>query len=98
MWDEMWVLSLALRGSIVFDDSTVTYKRIHPGSATRTSPTPRRGSTARGAVIVVSEQGCTLQGRGWIRIWIWLYWAMLGVTHRITNIVKTGMDMKRPQI
>jgi hypothetical protein len=88
MWDDMWVLSLALRGSIVFDDSTVTYKRIHPGSTTRASPTPKRGSTARGAVIVVSEQGRNLQIQSGIRIWIWLYWAMLGVSRKIANGIK----------
>lgn len=97
MWDDMWVLSLALQGSIVFDDSTVTYKRLHQGSATRASPMPKRGSTARGAVIVFSEQGRTIHGRGWIRIWIWFYWAMLGGTHKITNIVKSGMDINRPR-
>jgi hypothetical protein len=85
MWDEMWVLSMALRGSIVFDDRVVTSKRIHSQSATFLSPIPPLGSTPRAAVIVLREQSKIYRGSLRIRLWIWLYWIFMGISRRIKS-------------
>lgn len=85
MWDEMWVLSMALRGSIVFDDRVVTYKRVHSKSATALSPIPPLGSTPRAASIVVREQSIIFGGSLRIHLWIWLYWIFTGIPRRIKS-------------
>lgn len=89
MWDELWILSVALRGSIVFDDGTVTQKRIHPGSATFASPPTQRTSAARGAVAVVKEHSKESRRYGLLPAWIWLYWAILRSSQKVKVMLLT---------
>lgn len=54
--DMLWVLAVALRSAIVYDDRTMTRKRFHPTS-TSASWRSTYGDFAREAVAVVREHG-----------------------------------------
>ncbi len=55
--DSLWVFSIALHSGLVYDDRTVTRKRIHPGSATAMSRRGRPGGRHRPGAAVLRRYG-----------------------------------------
>jgi GT2 family glycosyltransferase len=57
--DQEWVFTVALRGGIVYDDRTITWKRRYAGSTATTAEWRRqhRGSRAQAAVHLLRQHG-----------------------------------------
>ena len=55
--DELWVLAMALAGGVVYEPGTDVRKRVHGGSATSLTATPRPGARELAAVPVLWRHG-----------------------------------------
>jgi len=55
--DQLWVLAIALRGDLLHIEQTVTYKRLHPLSASTSMPPTNPGDQYKPAAMVLRKFG-----------------------------------------
>ncbi len=79
--DSLWVFSMALHSGLVHDDRTVTWKRIHPGSATAMSRRGRPGGRHRPGAAVLRRYGPGGLAGVAMTAHLWVDWARRGVRY-----------------